>query len=48
VVAGNTRARRFYTRLGWHDRGPFTYAAQTATGTVAVPAHRYEREVGDE
>ena len=47
VVAGNTRAQRFYTRLGWHDRGPFTYQAQTATGTVAVPAHRYEREVGD-
>jgi ribosomal protein S18 acetylase RimI-like enzyme len=47
VVAGNTRARRFYTRLGWQDRGPFTYQAQTATGTVPVPAHRYEREVGD-
>ena len=47
VVAGNTRARRFYAKLGWHDRGPFTYSAQTATGTVPVPAHRYEREVGD-
>jgi ribosomal protein S18 acetylase RimI-like enzyme len=47
VVAGNTRARRFYTRLGWHDAGPFTYQAQTATGPVAVPAHRYERDVGD-
>jgi ribosomal protein S18 acetylase RimI-like enzyme len=47
VVAGNTRARRFYARLGWRDRGPFTYQAQTATGTVPVPAHRYEREVGD-
>jgi ribosomal protein S18 acetylase RimI-like enzyme len=46
VVAGNARARRFYARLGWHDRGPFTYQAQTATGTVPVPAHRYEREVG--
>jgi ribosomal protein S18 acetylase RimI-like enzyme len=46
VVAGNTRARRFYARLGWRDRGPFTYQAQTATGTVPVPAHRYEREVG--
>jgi ribosomal protein S18 acetylase RimI-like enzyme len=48
VVAGNTRARRFYARLGWRDRGPFTYQAQTATGTVAVPAHRYEREVIDD
>jgi ribosomal protein S18 acetylase RimI-like enzyme len=47
VVAGNTRARRFYARLGWRDQGPFTYQAQTATGTVAVPAHRYEREVGN-
>jgi ribosomal protein S18 acetylase RimI-like enzyme len=47
VVAGNMRARRFYARLGWRDQGPFTYQAQTATGTVAVPAHRYEREVGD-
>jgi ribosomal protein S18 acetylase RimI-like enzyme len=47
VVAGNTRARRFYEKLGWRDGGPFTYPAQTATGTVPVPAHRYEREVGD-
>jgi ribosomal protein S18 acetylase RimI-like enzyme len=47
VVAGNTRARRFYARLGWRDRGPFTYQAQTATGTFPVPAHRYERQVGD-
>jgi ribosomal protein S18 acetylase RimI-like enzyme len=47
VVAGNTRARRFYARLGWRDRGPFTYQAQTVTGTTPVPAHRYEREVGN-
>jgi ribosomal protein S18 acetylase RimI-like enzyme len=47
VVAGNTRARRFYAKLGWRDGGPFTYLAQTGTGTVPVPAHRYEREVGD-
>jgi ribosomal protein S18 acetylase RimI-like enzyme len=46
VVAGNTRARRFYARLGWRDRGPFIYPAETATGTVPVPAHRYEREMG--
>ena len=37
VVAGNTRARRFYARLGWQDRGSFTYQAQTATSTFAVP-----------
>jgi ribosomal protein S18 acetylase RimI-like enzyme len=47
VVAGNTRARSFYAKSGWRDRGPFTYQAQSATGTVPVPAHRYEREVGD-
>ena len=47
VVAGNTRARRFYAKLGWRDQGPFTYLAQAGTGTVPVPAHRYEREVGD-
>jgi EmrB/QacA subfamily drug resistance transporter len=47
VVAGNTRARRLYARLGWQDRGPFTYQAQTTTGTFPVPAYRYEREVGD-
>jgi RimJ/RimL family protein N-acetyltransferase len=28
VVAGNTRARRFYARLGWRDHGPFTYQAR--------------------
>ena len=37
VVAGNTRARRFYARMGWRDRGPFTYQAETATGTYPVP-----------
>ena len=47
VVAGNTRARRFYAKLGWRDQGPFTYLAQAGTGTVPVPAHRYEREIGD-
>jgi hypothetical protein len=47
VVAGNTRARSFYAKSGWRDRGPFIYQAQSATGTVPVPAHRYEREVGD-
>jgi hypothetical protein len=46
-LAAIARARRFYARLGWRDLGPFTYQAQTATGTVAVPAHRYEREVGN-
>ncbi len=47
VVAGNLRARRFYAKLDWRDQGPFVYHAQTATGTISVPVHRYEREVGD-
>jgi hypothetical protein len=38
VVAGNTRARRFYAKLGWRDQGPFIYLAQAGTGTVPVPA----------
>ncbi len=42
VVAGNQRARSFYSRLGWRDAGPFTYMAETAAGPMAVPSHRYE------
>jgi GNAT superfamily N-acetyltransferase len=45
VVAGNTRARRFYERCGWHDGGPFAYAAEVDGGTFAVPARRYEKRV---
>jgi ribosomal protein S18 acetylase RimI-like enzyme len=41
VVAGNARARRFYERRGWHDDGPFDYAAATSTGPVPVPCRRY-------
>jgi putative acetyltransferase len=42
VVAGNQRARSFYSRLGWRDAGPFSYLAETEAGPLAVPAHRYE------
>lgn len=42
VVAGNRRARAFYSRLGWRDSGPFSYMAQTEAGPCAVPSHRYE------
>jgi ribosomal protein S18 acetylase RimI-like enzyme len=45
VAAGNARARRFYERNGWTDEGLFEYAAATADGTIAVPAHRYVKEV---
>lgn len=45
VVAGNQRARAFYARLGWRDVGPMAYHAQTADGSLAVPTHRYERDL---
>lgn len=46
VVAGNTRARRFYERSGWADTGAFDHLAH-ATGdtTVSVPALRYEKHL---
>jgi GNAT superfamily N-acetyltransferase len=51
VVAGNTRARRFYERRGWSDAGLFKHTAPTTHGPVAVPAHRYVKQLvghGDE
>jgi GNAT superfamily N-acetyltransferase len=42
VVAGNRRARAFYSRLGWRDAGLFSYMAETEIGPLAVPSHRYE------
>jgi GNAT superfamily N-acetyltransferase len=45
VVAGNTRARRFYARHGWHDSGAIDYAAETPTGSVLVPSRRYDKRV---
>ena len=45
VVAGNERARRFYARRGWRDEGPFQYGAQAPGGTIAVPAHRYTKDL---
>lgn len=47
VVAGNRRARSFYSREGWRDSGPFTYQAETAAGPFAVPSHRYEIDLVD-
>ena len=43
VVAGNARARAFYERTGWHDEGPFDYAAAAEDGSIAVPCHRYTK-----
>ena len=47
VVAGNQRARSFYSRLGWRDSGPMTYMAETEAGPLAVPTHRYEIDLSD-
>jgi GNAT superfamily N-acetyltransferase len=47
VVAGNQRARSFYSRLGWRDSGPFSYLAETESGPLAVPSHRYEIDLTD-
>ena len=45
VVAGNTRARRFYERNGWRDAGAFEYAAEITGGTLSVRSQRYEKNV---
>jgi len=45
VVAGNTRARRFYERSGWIDEGAFEYLAAGPDGTISVPARRYVKRV---
>ncbi len=41
VVAGNDRARAFYSKQGWADEGAFEYEAASVGGTIAVPSHRY-------
>ena len=45
VVAGNTRARRFYERRGWSDAGPFNYAAAGEDGPISVPSRRYVKHL---
>jgi GNAT superfamily N-acetyltransferase len=45
VVAGNARARAFYERAGWRDEGTFDYAAGAEARTIAVPCHRYTKDV---
>jgi GNAT superfamily N-acetyltransferase len=45
VATGNARARRFYERNGWTDRGPFDYPASVGTGSIPVPCHRYVKPV---
>lgn len=45
VAAGNARARRFYERSGWYDDGAFDYQADGPEGPIAVPCHRYARDL---
>ena len=45
VVAGNTRARRFYSRNGWRDAGVFEHEAPIEGGSVPLAAHRYEKDL---
>ena len=45
VVASNGRARAFYARAGWVDSGQFEYHAFSERGPIAVPAHRYVKDV---
>ncbi len=44
VVAGNARARRFYERSGWSDRGQFDYAAASDHGPIPVPCSSVREE----
>jgi GNAT superfamily N-acetyltransferase len=45
VVEGNARARAFYERKGWSDRGGFDYGAALEDRTLAVPCRRYEKDL---
>jgi GNAT superfamily N-acetyltransferase len=45
VATGNARARRFYERNGWTDRGAFDYPANVGAGSIPVPCHRYVKPV---
>jgi GNAT superfamily N-acetyltransferase len=45
VVAGNARARGFYSRRGWADEGPFDYTASSEGGPITVPCHRYVKDL---
>jgi ribosomal protein S18 acetylase RimI-like enzyme len=48
VVAGNTRARRFYERNDWIDQGLFVYSAADANGPILVPSHRYVKQLAND
>ncbi|WP_410664275.1 GNAT family N-acetyltransferase [Amycolatopsis sp. lyj-84] len=41
VAPGNARARRFYERCGWVDKGEFDNQAPGPDGPISVPCRRY-------
>ena len=44
VVAGNTRARRFYERAGWQEVGPIEQPSYAGPGqSLMIAALRYEK-----
>ena len=45
VVPDNTRARRFYERMGWIDVGRFDHLAPGDDEPIRVPAHRYVKRL---
>ena len=45
VVAGNSRARRFYERSGWTDQGDLPYEVTAAGETFISPCRRYTKPV---
>lgn len=45
VAVGNTRARRFYARHGWHDVAALDYPAEAGAAPVIVACRRYEKRV---
>ena len=48
VVPDNTRARRFYERMGWTDAGRFDHLAPAARGPIRVRAHRYVKHLHED
>jgi len=45
VVVGNARARRFYERYGWLDRGDLPYEVTAEGRTFVSPCRRYVKQV---
>jgi len=45
VVAGNTRARRFYEKRGWVDEGDLPYEVTAGGQTWTSPCRRYAKAV---